>query len=353
MRKEWRIGKKAPPKPLFLSCKLNLVSFKISLVFGEALMSENKSTDKRNFTSKDLETFDGQEGHPLYIVFKGQIYDLSNSKLWIKGEHMGVHTRTENLAETIKAAPHGENMLERFPVIGRLSEQQKPASPTVSSSQERPIETTSQRQTEAMAMDRRNFLKLAAAGGGAVAILALASSIKALTFVPATSTQTSWPKIVVTNLKSMADLSPITFNYPLTNTPNLLIKLGVPADGGVGPDKDIVAFSGICQHLGCFWGFVPPDGSPPCNASYIAQAPMAYCCCHGSQYDLVHGAKVIGGPAPRPVPQVQLEYDASTGDISAVGMSSPTIYGHGPPGTADPALVLKYDLQGGEVVTSS
>ncbi len=61
---------------------------------------------------------------------------------------------------------------------------------------------------------------------------------------------------------------------------------------------------------------------------------------------------MISGPAPRPVPQVTLEYDQATGDIYAVAMGPPTIFSHGPAGTTDPALVLKYDLQGGDIVST-
>jgi arsenite oxidase small subunit len=316
-------------------------------------LTENKDNVKRSFTQKDLEAFDGQEGRPFYIVFNGKVYDLSKSQLWIKGTHMGIHTRNENLAETIKGAPHGEETLQRFAVIGTYSGPAMPAPTPATTVIKETAEAPAKQPAQSISIDRRNFLKLAAAAGGAVTILALASSIKAFTFIPVATTTLAWPKITVTNIKSLELLTPVTFNYPLTNTPNILVKLGVKAKGGVGPDEDIVAFSDICQHLGCFYGFVPPDGSPPCNKSYKASLSEGYCCCHGSQYDFVDGAKVIGGPAPRPVPQVQLEYDPSTGNINALSMGPPTIFGHGPPGTTDPALVLQYDLQGGTVVSST
>jgi arsenite oxidase small subunit len=312
-------------------------------------MSEEKEKNTlRSFTQKELEPFDGKEGHPFYIVFNGKVYDLAKSHLWIEGTHMGIHTRNENLAESIKKAPHTQETLERFPIIGTFSEQTKRTPATTAKT-----EPPEKQATQPLAMDRRNFLKLTAATGGAIAIFGLASALKGVTFVPESTTQLAWPKIKVANINSLKLLTPVTFNYPLTNTPNLLVKLGVKAKGGIGPDQDIVAFSDICQHLGCFYGFVPPKGSPPCNKSYQASLSEGYCCCHGSQYDFSDGAKVIGGPAPRPVPQVQLELDQSTGDINAVSMGPPTIYGHGPPGTTDPALVLKYDLQGGTVVTST
>ena len=37
---------------------------------------------------------------------------------------------------------------------------------------------------------------------------------------------------------------------------------------------------------------------------------------------------MIGGPAPRPLPQVILSFDSSTGNIYATGMTAPTIFGY-------------------------
>ena len=120
------------------------------------------------------------------------------------------------------------------------------------------------------------------------------------------------------------------------------MKLGVNLSYGVGPDSDIVAFSDICQHLGCNPIFVPKGQSPPFNTSYVAPEADMCCPCHGSIYDLTNDAAVIGGPAPYPVPRVMLSVDSS-GNLHAIGMEPPTIYEHGTPGSTD---VLP-DLQGG------
>jgi len=66
-------------------------------------MSQGKP---RKFTSEELKQFNGLSGQPLYIVFKGKVYDLTSSKLWPQGKHMGMHTRSDNLTEAIKRAPH-------------------------------------------------------------------------------------------------------------------------------------------------------------------------------------------------------------------------------------------------------
>jgi arsenite oxidase small subunit len=314
-------------------------------------MSEDKT---KKFTSDDLKRFDGSVGQPLYVVFKGKVYDLTSSKLWPQGKHMGMHTQNENLPEAIKTAPHGEDNVFRFPLVGEFAE---PVGlvPTVPAVEAKPAAQVAQLpiRSHPAAMERRDFLKLAAAAGGAITIAAVLSTFKAATFVPSSTTTATWPKVTITQLEKLTNLTPVIFFYPLTNTPNILVKLGVEATGGVGPNGDIVAFSAICQHLGCEYGFVPPGGSPVCNSAYKASMPMGYCCCHGSQYDFVNGAKVLGGPAPRPVPQVQLQYDSLTGDINAVGMGTPTIFGHGPPGTTDTSSVLQFDLQGGDLVTQA
>jgi arsenite oxidase small subunit len=300
------------------------------------LLMKKGEIELQAFNLDELKKYDGKEGKPLYLVFKGKVFDLSESRLWTNGVHMGKHSFNEKLEETIREAPHQEEVLSRFPVIGEVK-------------QETPQEEPADEKSKA---SRREFLKLVAAGGGALIIVALAGALRSITFVPASSTQTSWPRLKVANINSLQPLKPVNFNYPLTNTPNLLVKLGVKAKNGIGPDSDVVAFSDICQHLGCFYGFVPTNGAPPCNSSYKAPESVGYCCCHGSIYDFTDGAKVIGGPAPRALPQVKLELDQTTGDIYAVSMGPPTIFGHGPAGTMDPTLVLQYDMSGGTLVST-
>jgi arsenite oxidase small subunit len=173
-------------------------------------------------------------------------------------------------------------------------------------------------------------------------------SATSTTSTSSSSTSASpFPRVRVANASDLSGGQSVTFNYPLDNTPNVLAKVGVQAEGGVGPDGDIVAFSLICQHLGCVWGYVPTGGSPKCDSSYKAKGPVGYCCCHGSVYDLADGGKVLETPSPRPQPQVTLQFDDSSGDIYAVGMGPPTIFGHDT-GSND---VLN-DLQGGNVVSS-
>jgi ubiquinol-cytochrome c reductase iron-sulfur subunit len=60
----------------------------------------------------------------------------------------------------------------------------------------------------------------------------------------------------------------------------------------------IVAYSKICTHVGC-----------PV-ALYEQQTHHLLCPCHQSQFDVSHGARVIFGPASRPLPQLPIQIDA-------------------------------------------
>jgi arsenite oxidase small subunit len=136
-----------------------------------------------------------------------------------------------------------------------------------------------------------------------------------------------FPVAMIATVSSLQVNQPVYFNYPLDDEPSILVMLGSSVTDGAGPNNDIIAFSQVCQHLGCIYAFLPPGGSPKCNSSYKASEPLGYCCCHGSVYDFANDAAVISGPAPRPVPRVVLDVDAS-GNIYAVGMSGANIYGH-------------------------
>ncbi len=210
-------------------------------------------------------------------------------------------------------------------------------------------------------VSRRDFLGIALAAAVVLlvaGVAAVASSLVNPGFVPqetvtttrtgssVTTSASGFPRVKVANLSDLQVGKWVTFNYPLEETPNLLAKLGQKAEGGVGPDGDIVAYSQICQHLGCVVGYVSTGASPSCDSSYVASAPVGYCCCHGSAYDLTKGAAVLSGPSPRPVPQVILEVDSSTGDIYATGMTPPTIFGHDT-GSSD----VTQDLKGGTLVS--
>ncbi len=68
----------------------------------------------------ELSQFDGKEGKPTYISASGRVVDVSASKLWKGGVHMGRHAAGRDLTADIEAAPHGLEVLDRYPQVGVL-----------------------------------------------------------------------------------------------------------------------------------------------------------------------------------------------------------------------------------------
>jgi len=201
---------------------------------------------------------------------------------------------------------------------------------------------------------KRNVLKLVAVAGliGAGAGGLVGGSLQYLQ--PPPVGLSSYPKVQLLDV----DGSPLTvagveaeynaetsdlylFNYPLRNEPNFLLNVypasGTPngtngaenVPGGIGTHNSIVAYSGICQHLGCpapAIAYYPPG---TCSDTPGGKSFYIHCSCHGSTYDVTNGAANLTGPAVLPLPQVILTADPS-GNIFATGMtpSSPPVNGH-------------------------
>ena len=74
----------------------------------------------KEFDADELAKFNGENGNPIYIAHDGKVYDVSESKLWRKGQHMNRHRSGEDLTSDMQAAPHAADVLERFPQVGTL-----------------------------------------------------------------------------------------------------------------------------------------------------------------------------------------------------------------------------------------
>lgn len=66
-----------------------------------------------------------------------------------------------------------------------------------------------------------------------------------------------------------------------------------------------VAYSKICTHAGCSVGLFGIDNRPPQTLRQLV------CPCHQSAFEVADGARPVGGPAPRSLPQLGLDVDGS------------------------------------------
>lgn len=159
-------------------------------------------------------------------------------------------------------------------------------------------------------LNRRTFLKL---GGGSVAATAAVVAIPvaaATKNAPAPDTSRTllpYPGHSVAPITQFTRGKPVSFNYPDASSPCLAIKLGVPVPGGVGPDKDIVAYSILCTHMGCPLAFDSGNNT-------------FKCACHYSMYDAEKNGQMIIGQATEDQPRIRLSYDEKSGQVSALGI---------------------------------
>ncbi len=79
------------------------------------------SMESESLTLEGLSQFDGKEGRPAHIAYKGIIYDVTKGKLWKNGSHAMKHGAGNDLTENLKNAPHGEDKVLAMPQVGKLT----------------------------------------------------------------------------------------------------------------------------------------------------------------------------------------------------------------------------------------
>ncbi len=158
-------------------------------------------------------------------------------------------------------------------------------------------------------LGRRRFLK----GGGAAAAGAAAAAVLPMKAARATpGARVKYPSSRLANLADLKENEPFEVAYPDEDAPGVLLKLGKPVEGGVGPDRDIVGFTAVCPHKGYPLSYNPADRSFNCPGHY-------------SRFDPEAGGQQIWGQATQNLPQYVLRVDAK-GDIYAEGVDE-LLYG--------------------------
>jgi arsenite oxidase small subunit len=165
------------------------------------------------------------------------------------------------------------------------------------------------RCTKLVDVGRRQFLRGSAfAAAGAAAAATLPSEAKA---APA-GARVDYPSNRLGNVSDLTLNEPLDVAYPDDEAPGVLVKLGSPVEGGVGPDGDIVGFTTVCPHKGF-------------PLSYNADDRTFNCPGHYSRFDPEQGGQQIWGQSTMNLPQYVLRVD-DKGDIYAEGVDE-LLYG--------------------------
>jgi arsenite oxidase small subunit len=150
-------------------------------------------------------------------------------------------------------------------------------------------------------VSRRGFLTAGATG----------ATVLALGQQDAEAKGTSYPRVRLIGLDRLRVNRPHNFDYPLKGQASVLLDMGHQVPGGVGPKRSIVAYSVLCQHMGC-------------PTEYRRSQREFFCPCHQSRYDPERLGAIIQGVATRALPRVKLE--VRRGAVYAVGVDG-LIYG--------------------------
>lgn len=173
------------------------------------------------------------------------------------------------------------------------------------------VDKNSNQESPSCLLNRRKFLLRS---GSAVAI-----SVMPLAIVSQTGeSQSLTARVANYSRKQLAKVSDLKVNeaieihYPDegTNSSAILVKLGVKAGGGIGPDSDIVAFSYFCSHQGG-----PLQGTYKAVDEHRILGPCPF---HLSSFDLTRHGILIAGQAYQSLPQIVLEVENET--IIATGV---------------------------------
>ena len=71
----------------------------------------------QKFNRYTLALYNGVDKDPIYIAYKGKVYDVSASRLWQGGKHYGNYAG-QDLTEELEKAPHNAEVFTKFTVIG-------------------------------------------------------------------------------------------------------------------------------------------------------------------------------------------------------------------------------------------
>lgn len=156
-------------------------------------------------------------------------------------------------------------------------------------------------------MSRRDFLLTSGAATATVMVTLNAGTPHAAE-VPAVVA--TYPRKLITKLSALKTDRPLDFTYPDKGAyaESVVVKLGVPAGGGIGPEHDVVAFNNFCTHQG---GDL--SGTYKGDTKSLGACPL-----HLSTYDLTRHGILISGQAYQSLPQILLELVGD--EIYAVGV---------------------------------
>ena len=165
--------------------------------------------------------------------------------------------------------------------------------------------------TERPCLSRRQFLLTSGGVTATTVFLSFLPGVSRAQAVPAKLAK--YPRKKIAKLSRLKTDVPVIFKYPHDDlySLNFVVKLGVPAGGGVGAKKDVVAFNTLCTHMG--------GDLSGLKKTYLKEHKIVGPCpLHLTTFDLTRHGMVVAGHATESLPQVVLEVKGD--DVYATGV---------------------------------
>lgn len=73
----------------------------------------------KEYTVSQLALRNGQDKQEIWVAYRGDIYDVTDSRLWRNGKHYE-HWAGQDLTTELADAPHDSKVFEKMNIIGKL-----------------------------------------------------------------------------------------------------------------------------------------------------------------------------------------------------------------------------------------
>ncbi|HHG83853.1 MAG TPA: cytochrome b5 [Bacteroidetes bacterium] len=71
------------------------------------------------YSRAQLALRNGQDRDEIWVAFLGNIYDVTDSRLWRNGQHYE-HWAGQDLTPELADAPHTKRVFEKMKIVGKL-----------------------------------------------------------------------------------------------------------------------------------------------------------------------------------------------------------------------------------------
>lgn len=89
----------------------------------QTLLSTQQQPGEMILSKAELANYDGSGRNPAYVAVNGIVYDMSKAIQWGGGTHFGLFAGKDLSADFTKCHSENADILKKFPVVGKLSQE--------------------------------------------------------------------------------------------------------------------------------------------------------------------------------------------------------------------------------------